>query len=117
MLLFRCGHCKSLAPEYSAAAQVLGDEVPLAKLDATVHEKAAKRFNIAGFPTLKFWKEGEPEPVDYDGDRTSDGKIQFIGPHPILYMLCRDRPVAPRENRPELQTASRGGRLPHCRHI
>ena len=52
-----CGHCKKLAPEYSAAAEVLSKNdppIPLAKVDATEHKKVAERFGIQGFPTL-FW--------------------------------------------------------------
>ena len=53
------GHCKSLAPEYAKAAQVLGQHQPayfLAKVDATVHTKIAERFGVQGFPTLYFFR-------------------------------------------------------------
>eukprot|EP00958_Prasinococcus_capsulatus_P012568 scaffold1261_cov377-Prasinococcus_capsulatus_cf.AAC.5 len=65
-----CGHCKSLAPEYSAAAGVLkegGHDVTLAKIDATVESDLAKRFEIQGFPTLKWIVDGEAS--DYGGPR------------------------------------------------
>ena len=70
-----CGHCKKLTPEYEKAAKVLKN-VPLAKVDATVETELGKRFDIGGFPTLKFWKDGE-SPIDYDGGRDSDGKFIF----------------------------------------
>jgi thiol-disulfide isomerase/thioredoxin len=70
---FRCGHCKSLAPEYIKAAGKLTD-VPLAKVDATVETEIAKRFGIQGYPTLKFWKDGDG-PNDYDGGREADCKF------------------------------------------
>lgn len=46
-----CGHCKKLAPEYSAAAAELkkigGDNyVPLAKVDATAEASVAEKFSI-----------------------------------------------------------------------
>ena len=54
---FYSGHCKQLAPEYSAAAEVLSKNDPplsLAKVDATEQKGVADRFGIQGFPTL-FW--------------------------------------------------------------
>lgn len=72
-----CGHCKTLAPEYSLAATELKDSVPLAKVDATVHEALGKKFAIQGFPTLKFWKENE-EAIDYDGPRDSAGIVEWV---------------------------------------
>ena len=48
-----CGHCKKLAPEYSAAAQQLaekGASAKLAKVDATEQKELGQKFAIkAGF--------------------------------------------------------------------
>lgn len=70
-----CGHCKHLAPEYAKAAKALKEhepEIRIAKVDATAHTKAAERFGIQGFPTLKFFKGAVDVVKDYDGGRTSD---------------------------------------------
>ena len=53
------GHCKKLAPEYSAAAEILAKNDPpyyLGKVDATEEKKLAERFGVQGFPTLYFFK-------------------------------------------------------------
>ena len=53
------GHCKKLAPEYEAAAEVLSAQDPprtIAKVDATENKALGDRFEIKGFPTLKFYK-------------------------------------------------------------
>ncbi|GMS89584.1 hypothetical protein PENTCL1PPCAC_11759 [Pristionchus entomophagus] len=71
-----CGHCKNLAPEYEKAANKLS--TPLAKVDCTVETEICKRYDVKGYPTLKFWKEGEP--MDYDGGRDEQGIIDWIQP-------------------------------------
>ena len=53
------GHCKKLAPEYEAAAEVLKAQDPpltIAKVDATEQKALAERFEIKGFPTLAWFK-------------------------------------------------------------
>lgn len=72
-----CGHCKQLAPEYEKAAGELGDSVPLAKVDATMEKNLAERFEISGYPTLKFWQK-DKEPIDYDGDRDAQGIVNWL---------------------------------------
>lgn len=66
-----CGHCKKLAPEYELAATALKDVAVLASVDCTVEEELASRFGIQGFPTLKFFKRGEP--TEYQGERNAKG--------------------------------------------
>jgi len=71
-----CGHCKQLAPEYESAAQHLSEtesEIKLGKVDATIESDLAEKFGIRGYPTLKFFKGGEP--IDYTGINNSLIKI------------------------------------------
>jgi protein disulfide-isomerase A1 len=76
-----CGHCKSLAPEYEKAAQELKKDestakVVLAKVDATAETKSAEQHGVQGFPTLKWFVNGQA--TEYGGGRTSDTIVQWI---------------------------------------
>jgi protein disulfide-isomerase A1 len=74
-----CGHCKKLAPEYAAAAAVLAQQDPpqyVAKVDTTEQTALGERFEIKGFPTLIWFRNGKRE--DYTGGRTKDTIIQWI---------------------------------------
>lgn len=63
-----CGHCKKLKPEYEAAATMLAPEgIKLAMVDATAHADLVSRFEIRGYPTIKFFRDGMPQ--EYNGGR------------------------------------------------
>lgn len=71
-----CGHCKTLAPEWAKAAKTLSDSsIKLAKVDATENDALAKRFEIKGFPTIKYLKGGKPS--DYSGGRTANEIVNW----------------------------------------
>ena len=72
-----CGHCKKLAPEWDKAASLVGDDVKLAKVDATVATGLASRFEIKGFPTIHFFRSGNK--VEYGGGRTSGEIVSWLG--------------------------------------
>uniref|UniRef100_A0A2P2L946 protein disulfide-isomerase n=1 Tax=Rhizophora mucronata TaxID=61149 RepID=A0A2P2L946_RHIMU len=72
-----CGHCQALAPEYAAAATELkGEEVVLAKVDATEESELAQEYDVEGFPTVYFFVDGVHKP--YSGQRTKDAIVTWI---------------------------------------
>ena len=75
-----CGHCKAMKADYALAAKILTEERVshvLATVDATIETDLAKRFDIRGYPTLKFFSKGK-EIEDYKGGRKKDDIVKFI---------------------------------------
>jgi len=75
-----CGHCQRLAPEYAQAAQKLAEsnpEIKLCKVNAEDETDLGEKFNIQGFPTIKFFVKNS-EPIDYTGGRTSQEIINWL---------------------------------------
>jgi len=74
-----CGHCKSLAPTWDELGNSFSDpSVVIAKVDADAHRSLGQRFDISGFPTLKFFPLGSKTPSDYESGRDLDSLVDFV---------------------------------------
>jgi len=74
-----CGHCKALEPEYVKAAAELEhreSNIKLAKIDATENQDVAKMFGVAGYPTMKFFRSGQP--IAYNGGRRANDIVNWV---------------------------------------
>lgn len=75
-----CGHCKAMKPAYGEAAKKLkldGVSGVLASVDATQETALAQRFEVRGYPTIKYFKNGKFA-FDYKSGRTTDSFVSFI---------------------------------------
>lgn len=75
-----CGHCKALKPHFSEAANILErEEIPgiLAAVDATFAPTLAEKYNVTGYPKLKYFQDGEYV-YDFTLARTMEALVQFM---------------------------------------
>jgi len=87
-----CGHCKAMAPAWGQ----LGDEysgsssVVIGDVDCTEQQDLCSKHGVSGYPTLKYWKDGEKH--DYSGGRDFEGLKSFVVDN--LQVLCNvENPV------------------------
>jgi protein disulfide-isomerase-like protein len=74
-----CGHCKSLAPEYEILATTFARApVKIASVDADQYKELGSRFEVKGFPTIKWFPAGSKEGEAYQGGRTAADLIDFV---------------------------------------
>lgn len=73
-----CGHCKQLAPIFDQLGEKYKDSetVVIAKIDSTANE--LEHTKITSFPTLKLFRKGDNDVIDYNGERTLEGFVKFI---------------------------------------
>jgi protein disulfide-isomerase-like protein len=75
-----CGHCTHMKPAYAQAATEITSFVPgayLAAVDATKASQISERFKLNGFPTLKFFENGQFR-FDYSGGRAKENFVEFM---------------------------------------
>lgn len=75
-----CGHCKRMKAAYAEAASVMhSEQVPgaLAAVDVTEEKELAAQYKIRGFPTLKYFRNGNLV-ADYDQKRTTEDLVNYM---------------------------------------
>lgn len=74
-----CGHCKRMKPEYEKAAVLMKEKkLPgiLAAIDATKEKEIGNKFNVKGYPTVKYFSNGE---FKFDVNvRDTDKIVEFM---------------------------------------
>jgi protein disulfide-isomerase A6 len=76
-----CGHCKNLAPTYEKVAQDYSREPNciVANIDAVEFKDIAGKYDIKGYPTIKFFPKGENKTsIEYEGGRSEKDFIKFL---------------------------------------
>ncbi|WWD02779.1 protein disulfide-isomerase domain [Kwoniella europaea PYCC6329] len=75
-----CGHCKNLAPVYEQLADAFpSDKVVIAKTDADgVGRELGSKYDVKGFPTLKWFPKGSLTPEDYSSGRDLEALAGFV---------------------------------------
>jgi len=53
-----CGPCRTMAPEFSKAAEALSGQARLVKLNTEDHPQAGTQYNIRGIPTMAVFAGG-----------------------------------------------------------
>mmetsp|Transcript_4724 Transcript_4724/g.7294 ORF Transcript_4724/g.7294 Transcript_4724/m.7294 type:complete len:229 (-) Transcript_4724:143-829(-) len=75
-----CGHCRSLAPTWEDLSDRLQEsdvnDVIIAKVDCTQEKEVCNRFNIQGFPSLKYFADRKM--FSYKGARNIDALYDFV---------------------------------------
>eukprot|EP00057_Strongylocentrotus_purpuratus_P001737 XP_001201177.1 PREDICTED: thioredoxin domain-containing protein 5 [Strongylocentrotus purpuratus] len=74
-----CGHCKRLAPTWDDLAKGFqhSDIVTIAKVDCTAHRAVCDQYGVKGYPTLKFFTDGEAV-ESYKGGRDHVAMKEYV---------------------------------------
>lgn len=75
-----CGHCKKLAPEYETLGESFrkAKSVMIGKVDCDDQKDLCGKYDVQGYPTLKWFPKGSLEPKKYEGERSAEAMAAFI---------------------------------------
>jgi len=74
------GHCKKMKPDWDKLADKFKDSdvVTIADVDCTAEGEAlCKKIGVQGYPTIKYWLEGNRAGKDYNGGRSYSDLEKF----------------------------------------
>jgi len=90
-----CGHCKSLKPQYEAAADQLKGEVALIAVDCTTERSLCNEYDVKGFPTLKVFRNDGSKPAEYSEGRKTADIVKFLRKqNQPAYLVCKTEDLA-----------------------
>jgi len=73
-----CGHCQRLKPTWDKIAKRPGIEgVKVAKVDCTASEGTCKQFDVKGYPTILYFRNGKKLDT-FSGDKSETGLKEYI---------------------------------------
>lgn len=70
-----CGHCKKLAPVLNQISVQLKGKMSIGTIDCTIEKKLCDRYEVRGYPTLKYSIDGEVH--EYPGGRKDTDFLNF----------------------------------------
>jgi len=75
-----CGHCKKLEPIYNKVGEAFANErsCVVAKVNADEETDLATRFEVGGYPTLKFFSKDDKKGEKYTRGRSEQDLINFL---------------------------------------
>ncbi|KAG2501842.1 hypothetical protein HYH03_000340 [Edaphochlamys debaryana] len=83
-----CGHCKRMVPELKTLGELitadpkLKNRVVVAKVNADTHRSLGDKFEVRGFPTIKYFAAGKPadkdSAQDYQQARTAQAFLEYL---------------------------------------
>jgi protein disulfide-isomerase-like protein len=90
-----CGHCKHLAPEWEIVASTFArSPVKIANVDADEHKDLSHRYDVSGFPTLKYFPAGSTVGETYSGGRTAPDLVDFVNKKTGLNGRVKEAPTS-----------------------
>ncbi|XP_059439488.1 probable protein disulfide-isomerase A6 [Corylus avellana] len=75
-----CGHCKKLAPEFEKLGTSFrkAKSVLIGKVDCDEQKSLCSKYDVSGYPTIKWFPKGSLEPKKYEGPRTAEALTEFV---------------------------------------